>query len=276
MDSTDERTELTNNKGYKTNFNNSNKEEEQQPSSLLSYQHPRQTTTKSRPGRGSGRTLNNNQKTQIGLNSTNTPTSAQAATNIGKPIVHMKENVYQVYFCIMTNNIKKPFSEIQIANVLLKAIQQVDGTTEILTPSSNLHQRLSFTTINPTLSGDIPQNRTFSKIFSTEKQNGYGSLWFTSDLSFPSIGKNQSFKTDINVLGRTTIILNNINANPPPEIGFFIHQLVRHDTIQSQTFLQSFLPNECPPFQQDIVTIWVGTNNTRRVIGVLKIFTDPS
>lgn len=194
MDTTDEQLEPKKHNQEETNSNNSKGVEDLQPSSLLSYQNQRHNTTKSRAGRGSGRTPINNKKTLIGQTSTNTPTSAQAATNNGKPIFHMNENVYQVYLRIMTNNKNKPLSEIKIANVILKAIQQVDGKAEILTPRSNLNQRLSFTTINPTFGGDILQNRTFSKVFSTEKQNWYGNLWLLATSCFQLFGNIKASK----------------------------------------------------------------------------------
>lgn len=57
---------------------------------------------------------------------------------------------------------------------MLKAIQHIDITAEILTPPSSLHQQLSFTTINSTLSGETPQSRTGGKLFVTDKQKWYG------------------------------------------------------------------------------------------------------
>jgi hypothetical protein len=87
---------------------------------------------------------------------------------------------------------------------------------------------------------------------------------------------NKSFKDAMNILRKTTFVLNNINANPPTEIWFFIHYLVRHDRIESQKSIRSLQPSECSPYQQDIMTIWAGNSHTCRGVGVLKIFTDPT
>jgi hypothetical protein len=89
-------------------------------------------------------------------------------------------------------------------------------------------------------------------------------MGITGNQSFPSIWKNKSFNDVMNSLGKTTIILNNIDTNPPTEIGVFIHYFVRHDTIELSKYLKSFLPYKCPPLQQDIITIWAGNITTRR------------
>jgi hypothetical protein len=117
---------------------------------------------------------------------------------------------------------------IQITHAILKAIESIDITAEIITPPSAIHQQLSFTTINTTLTGESPLSRTFNKIYPTGKQNWYGNLWFTGDQQFPSIRKNKSFKEAMHNLGKTTIVLNNINANPPTEIGLNHKRLLNH------------------------------------------------
>lgn len=130
----------------------------------------------------------------------------------------------------MVNEKTKSITSYKISHSFLKAIQLTDITAEILTPPHAAQQRLSFTTLNLTVDENAPQNRTYTKLFSTNKLNWYGNLWFTGNVPFTAIRKTKTFKDEVQNLGRTTFILNSINANPPTELGFFIHHAVRHDT----------------------------------------------
>jgi hypothetical protein len=57
-------------------------------------------------------------------------------------------------------------------------------------------------------------------------------------------------------------------------VGFIIHHLVRHDTVEIDTHLKSLLPTYTPPYQPEITTIWAGPPNSRKGVGILKIYTD--
>jgi hypothetical protein len=81
----------------------------------------------------------------------------------------------------MTNQKDPPLTSIKISHAILKSIQSIDITTEIITPPSAIHQQPSFTTINTTLTEETPQSRSFNKIFTTKKPNWNGKLMFTGD-----------------------------------------------------------------------------------------------
>jgi hypothetical protein len=59
------------------------------------------------------------------------------------------------------------------------------------------------------------------------------------------------------------------------KIGYFIHRLVRHDTVEDTTYTRRFLPHNSPIFQQDQTTIWGGSSNLKRSTGVVTISTRP-
>jgi hypothetical protein len=130
--------------------------------------------------------------------------------------------------------------------------------------------------VNASLQGEIPQARTYHKLHKTDKNNWYGNVWLTSNVPFPSIRKIKNTKDLLNQLGKITLILNNIESNPPTEVGFFIHNLVQHNTIQSNRHLQNLIPVDCPEVQQDMCSLWAGPKNSRQGVGVLKIYAHPN
>jgi hypothetical protein len=150
-----------------------------------------------------------------------------------------------------------------------------DPAAELLTSPTNDKPRLSFTTFNTSLQGNVPQGRTYHKLFKPDKDNWYGNLWIITDIPFPSFRKNKTTKDSLNQLGKITLIINNPDANTPTEVGFFKNNLVRNDTIQSKRHLLNFLPIDCPEYEQVICTLWAGPKNSRRGLGVLKVYSNP-
>jgi hypothetical protein len=139
-------------------------------------------------------------------------------------------------------NKNETISSIQRANTIVKSIQNIDALAEIMTSPNEHQQRLSFSTINTTgtLKGNAPQGRTYSKLFSTDKLNWNGKLWFTSDLNFSTIQNTLNFGEDINCLGKTTVIMNNINKKS--SLAYF--------SIMPFVMTQSHPKNFCGHFYQ--------------------------
>jgi hypothetical protein len=47
-------------------------------------------------------------------------------------------------------------------------------------------------------------------------------------------------------------------------MGYFIHRLVRHDTVESIDYTRSFLPRNHKPFQQEQTSISAGPTTELR------------
>jgi hypothetical protein len=67
---------------------------------------------------------------------------------------------------------------------------------------------------------------------------------------------------------------NNLNTRTPTEIGYFLHRLVRHDTVENTNHTKSFLPHNIKPFQQEQTSLWAGpTPELRKTVSVMVIST---
>jgi hypothetical protein len=90
----------------------------------------------------------------------------------------------------------------------------------------------------------------------------------TSNAKYSTLKKNQETKQQLQDKFK-------INAPNITEVGFFTHHLVRHETAECKLWITQAVP-DLPPFQTEIVTVWAGPSNKRKVTGVLKVFSDIS
>jgi hypothetical protein len=92
-------------------------------------------------------------------------------SNIGKLITQFKAHSYQVYIHIKKQGKDKLINANIIAHIFLKDLQLHDAPTEMVTAPTLNKPRLSFTTVDPSLEGNIPQSRTTTRLFRTDKLN---------------------------------------------------------------------------------------------------------
>lgn len=165
---------------------------------------------------------------------------------------------------------KVQFSRINVLNIVLKSFQEAEPNTCIIIPADANTQERSYTKINPK-SKNITENQNIEKLLHHSKDLIFGTIEISSDTIYSTIKKfevKKGLQDPFNIATN----LNNINAKVLVEVGFFVHHLVRHDTVECTNFILSHLPPDIPPFQQELMTMWAGPPNERKVAGVLKIF----
>jgi hypothetical protein len=110
----------------------------------------------------------------------------------------------------------------------------------------------------------------------TEKGNSHGNLWFTSQKGYVTIRRASSTRAKLLNPYKIHLFLNNINAAPPTDVGFFIHLLARNDTVETTNVIRDKLPPRHPHFQKELTTQWIRSDpSTCTGVGVLKIFLAP-
>jgi hypothetical protein len=157
--------------------------------------------------------------------------------------------------------------------MLLKAFQLCDKDTTLTSPLNSTQPLVNFSDIETNSNNRNKYKCLEQNIHISSVGNIYGDVWVSSNTKYSSLKRHLLTKRALYSSIKITTILNNIDASPLTKIGFFVHHLVRHDTIESTTYLKSLLPEDTPLFQQELVTIWAGPQHQRKVTGVMKIYT---
>jgi hypothetical protein len=171
------------------------------------------------------------------------------------------------------------FSRLNIVQTVLTALQSGEQETKLIMPPNTTTQQRTYSTINVN-SKNINENKMIEDLLQVQ-QNGsiQGNLLITSNSRYFTIKKNQETKKLLQDKFKIITNLNDIEATNITEVGFFTHHLVRHETAECTNWITQVLSAdypEIPPFQTEIVTVWAGPSNGRRVTGVLKVFSDYS
>jgi hypothetical protein len=90
------------------------------------------------------------------------------------------------------------------------------------------------------------------------KGNITGNIWISSGIPYSSLKRIFEFKKHLSTKHSIHMMVNNLKKRTPTEIGYFLHRIVRHDTVESTTHTKSFLPKNTKPFQQEQTSLWAG------------------
>jgi hypothetical protein len=158
---------------------------------------------------------------------------------------------------------------------LLKALQSGDETIKLLSTPDDSKQRITVRSLLFKDTNDIiPHHARFTNEIQLNPRGVLtGNIWFTGSFRYSSIKRAQSYKKLLTSKYYIFVSLNNIGSKVPIDIGFFIHKLYRHDTVESKQYITSMLPDGSPPFQPEQTLIWAGPNDNRRSTSVIKIST---
>jgi hypothetical protein len=163
-----------------------------------------------------------------------------------------------------------------ITEHILSSMQKVNPHIKLLSAPNSYYQRLSTNSIYQNADTYTKQHvRYICNLLTNTKGAISGNLWFNSPTIYSTINREPEYRKHISSKYNVYTAANRIIAPRPIEIGYFIHRLVRHDTVEDTTYTRSFLPYNSPIFQQDQTTIWGGPPNLKRSTGVVTISTRP-
>jgi hypothetical protein len=219
--------------------------------------------------------------TQLTQPYTNTSNENKQKTNVENNAIPYKTNVENRFsFCIhIRAKAMKTSEELTIESLtehILQSFIKGHKNTKLLSTPSKSYQQLAVQSIylddnNETLIDN--HHRYTSCLEINNKGNIYGNLWFTIDIPYPTLKRSTGFRLQIYKIFNIYFNINNLNTKTPTEIGYFIHRIVRHNTVESTTYTRSFLPSTVQPFQQEQVTIFAGPSELRRTVSVMSIST---
>jgi hypothetical protein len=158
---------------------------------------------------------------------------------------------------------------------VLLAFQAGEPETRlVVVPADSTSQERTYSTINPQ-SKNVNERQKIEQLLSLQSNGSIqGNVTITSKSKYSTIKKNHETKKLLLATFKISTNLNNIQANNITEVGFFTHHLVRDETAECNKWITELLPPNTPPFQTEIVTVWAGPSNERKVTGALKVFSD--
>jgi hypothetical protein len=170
----------------------------------------------------------------------------------------------------------QPTPEIhEVVQQVLEALQKADPSTKLLSVPDKTTQSITLRSLYINKTNEVvPQHPRFlSDIALNNKGTISGNVWYTGNSRFSTMKKSNTFRQHLRVNHHIFLTLNNISAKVPIEIGFFIHKLSRHDTVEHKEYIASKLPTNSPPFQPEQAQIWAGPTDKRKTATVIKIST---
>jgi hypothetical protein len=169
---------------------------------------------------------------------------------------------------------KVPFTRLYVIHNILQAFKAKDPTSSIIMPQDSQNPQRTYNNIN-VKSKNVSEYKKIEELLNINDAGIiHGNITITSNTRYSTIRKNQDTKDLLQEVYKLNIIRNDINMKNPTEVGFFVHYAVRHDTVECTKFLKANLPEDIPPYQQELTTLWAGANNQRKGVGVLKIFAE--
>lgn len=116
-----------------------------------------------------------------------------------------------------------------------------------------------------------------SKIVKNDNGTFTGTLWFTSNVTFPLLNKDPRVKKHRTTAFNIQIKVNNIEADKPVAAGFFMHKLVNPDTVDNAILhISERLPANAPPFQIELGYLIAGKAKEKKVVRIMQVIANDS
>jgi hypothetical protein len=163
-------------------------------------------------------------------------------------------NEEQYTFCIhISVRKRKPTDEMTkeatVEHILQSLIAGNQKTKLLSTPTPTYQNTLTKSLYQPESTQLINNSRRYLNCLEISKKgNIHGNIWINSSIPYTSIKRSLEYKRKLTSKYNTYIVVNNLNTKTPTEIGYFIHRLVRHDTVENTNYTRSFLPRNHKPF----------------------------
>jgi hypothetical protein len=160
------------------------------------------------------------------------------------PLEH--EHIFCVYINAKKAHTNDEMTREAIAEHVLQSLQQADPSIKILSVPNLYYQRLSTSSMyqqeQETKTPTKQYIRYISDLLINHKGAMTGNLWFNSPSIYSLIKRNTEYRKHIVTKYNIYTTSNRLNAPHITEIGYFLHRLVRHDTVEDINYTRSFLP----------------------------------